>query len=97
MTILTATQARADLDRSLDHTAESHTPVTIAGERNQAVLVSAEDWAAIQETLREKTLALGCDSGQPRRSSGRALRCRSPAAPFGARVNESLGQNEPDG
>ncbi|MDX1998130.1 MAG: type II toxin-antitoxin system Phd/YefM family antitoxin [Thermoanaerobaculia bacterium] len=51
MTVLTASQARADFYRLLDRTAESHTPVTIAGKRNQAVLVSAEDWAAIQETL----------------------------------------------
>jgi antitoxin YefM len=51
MTVLTASKARADLYRLLDRTAESHTPITIAGKRNSAVLVSSEDWAAIQETL----------------------------------------------
>jgi antitoxin YefM len=51
MTVLTASEARADIYRLLDRTAEFHTPVTIVGKRNQAVLVSAEDWAAIQETL----------------------------------------------
>jgi prevent-host-death family protein len=51
MTVLTASQARADLYRLMDRAAESHTPITIAGKRNNAVLVSAEDWAAIQETL----------------------------------------------
>ena len=29
---------------------ESHQPILIAGKRASAVLVSAEDWAAIQET-----------------------------------------------
>ena len=31
--------------------AASHQPVRIAGKRSSAVLVSAEDWQAIQETL----------------------------------------------
>jgi prevent-host-death family protein len=37
--------------RLIDETAESHQPITITGKRNKAVLVSEEDWAAIQETL----------------------------------------------
>lgn len=51
MQTLTASEARANLYRLLDQTAESHEPITIAGKRNSAVLLSAEDWAAIQETL----------------------------------------------
>jgi len=51
MQILTASEARANLYRLMDQTAESHQPVTIAGKRNSAVLISAEDWQAIQETL----------------------------------------------
>ena len=51
MHILTASEARANLYRLMDQTAESHQPITIAGKRNNAVLVSAEDWSAIQETL----------------------------------------------
>lgn len=31
--------------------AESHQPIVIAGKKASAVLVSAEDWAAIQETM----------------------------------------------
>lgn len=50
-TTLTASEARANLYRLMDQTAESHQPVTIVGKRNDAVLVSAEDWQAIQETL----------------------------------------------
>tara|TARA_R110001599_G_scaffold253100_1_gene453322 strand:+ start:351 stop:581 length:231 start_codon:yes stop_codon:yes gene_type:complete len=31
--------------------AESHQPIVIMGKLNKAVLVSEEDWSAIQETL----------------------------------------------
>lgn len=51
MTVLTASEARANLYRLIDQTAESHQPIHIAGKRSDAVLVSAEDWQAIQETL----------------------------------------------
>lgn len=51
MTILTASEARANFYRLIDQAAESHEPITISGKRSNAVLVSAEDWAAIQETL----------------------------------------------
>jgi antitoxin YefM len=51
MTILTASEARASLYRLIDQAAESHEPILIAGKRSSAVLVSAEDWKAIQETM----------------------------------------------
>lgn len=51
MTTLTASEARANLYRLMDQTAASHQPIHIAGKRTNAVLLSAEDWAAIQETL----------------------------------------------
>ena len=51
MTTLTASQARAQLYKLVDRTADSHEPVQITGKRNNAVLVSEEDWRAIQETL----------------------------------------------
>jgi prevent-host-death family protein len=35
----------------MDQSAESHQPILISGKRNNAVLISAEDWEAIQETL----------------------------------------------
>ena len=50
-TLMTASEARADLYRLIDQTAESHQPILISGKRSSAVLVSAEDWQAIQETL----------------------------------------------
>jgi len=51
MRTLTATEARANLYRLIDEAAESHEPILISGKRSSAVLVSAEDWSAIQETL----------------------------------------------
>ena len=51
MDTLTASEARANLYRLIDETSESHKPVVITGKRGSAVLVSAEDWDAMQETL----------------------------------------------
>jgi antitoxin YefM len=51
MSVLTASEARANLYRLIDQVAESHDPVLIAGKRQSAVLLSAEDWKAIQETM----------------------------------------------
>ena len=50
MTTVTASKARAGLNRLIDQTADSHQPVVISGKRSNAVLVSEEDWSAIQET-----------------------------------------------
>jgi len=51
MATLTATEARKRLYNLVDDVAESHDPIQIVGKRNSAVLVSEEDWRAIQETL----------------------------------------------
>jgi antitoxin YefM len=51
MTTITVSTARAQLYKLLDQTAASHEPVQITGRRNNAVLVSEEDWRSIQETL----------------------------------------------
>lgn len=48
---ITASEARASLYRLIDQTSESHQPILISGKRSNAVLVSADDWQAIQETL----------------------------------------------
>jgi prevent-host-death family protein len=50
-TVLTASEARANLYRLIDQAADSHEPVLITGKRSGAVLVALEDWQAIQETL----------------------------------------------
>jgi len=51
MTAITASEARANLYRLIDEAASSHQPLLISGKRNKAVLISEEDWEAIQETL----------------------------------------------
>ncbi|MEI8011642.1 MAG: type II toxin-antitoxin system Phd/YefM family antitoxin [Candidatus Omnitrophota bacterium] len=51
MTTITATQARIKLYQLLDLSAASHEPIQITGKRNNAVLVSEDDWRSIQETL----------------------------------------------
>jgi prevent-host-death family protein len=51
MTAFTASEARANLYRLIDQAAESHEPILISGKRANAVLLSEEDWGAIQETL----------------------------------------------
>jgi prevent-host-death family protein len=51
MTTRTATQARASLYKLIDEIAKTHEPVSITGRRHNAVLLSEEDWRAIEETL----------------------------------------------
>jgi len=51
MTSMTVTEARKQLYTLLDDVSESHEPIQIAGKRNSAVLVSENDWRAVQETL----------------------------------------------
>lgn len=51
MTTLSASEARKRLYSLVDEVKASHTPVQIVGKRNSAVLISEEDWRAIEETL----------------------------------------------
>jgi antitoxin YefM len=48
---LNVTEARAKLYALIDETAETHKPITITGKRGNAVLLSEDDWNAINETL----------------------------------------------
>jgi prevent-host-death family protein len=51
MTTISATDARAKLYKLLDQARESSEPILITGKRGNAVLVSEDDWRAVQETL----------------------------------------------
>ena len=51
MTTITATKARSRLYTLLDETAKHHEPIQITGKRTNGILISEEDWRAIQETL----------------------------------------------
>ena len=51
MKTIAVTKARASWYSLVDEAAESHAPIKITGRRHNAVLVSEEDWRAIEETL----------------------------------------------
>ncbi|MGP1523856.1 MAG: type II toxin-antitoxin system Phd/YefM family antitoxin [Treponema sp.] len=51
MAVMTATAARANLYNLIAQTKDFHEPIIISGKRNNAVLISEEDWNSIQETL----------------------------------------------
>ncbi len=51
MGAITASEARRRLFSLIDEVRESHQPVEIHGKRGSAVLLSVQDWRAIQETL----------------------------------------------
>ena len=51
MTTYNVTQARTNLYKLIDETANTHQPIIIKGKRSNAVLLSEEDWSAINETL----------------------------------------------
>ena len=51
MTTLTATEARATLYSLLDEVASTHRPILITGKRSNGILLSEDDWRAIEETM----------------------------------------------
>ena len=51
METLKVSEARKSLDRLVNDVSASHEPINITGKRNSAVLISLDDWNAIQETL----------------------------------------------
>lgn len=51
MTVVNATEARSNLYNLIDEAADTHKPITITGKRGNAVLISEEDWKAIEETM----------------------------------------------
>lgn len=51
MTAVSATTARSNLYRLIDQVNDESQPLTITGQRGNAVLIGEADWQAIQETL----------------------------------------------
>jgi antitoxin YefM len=51
MDLLTVREVRDNLYRLIDEVAEHHKPILISGKRNNAILISKEDWDSIQETI----------------------------------------------
>ena len=49
--VMTVSQARANIYKIMDETAQTHQPIMITGKRNNVIMLSEEDWNAIEETL----------------------------------------------
>ncbi len=49
--VMTVSQARTNIYKIMDETAQTHQPIMITGKRNNVVMISEEDWNAIEETL----------------------------------------------
>ena len=56
MTTITVTDARSKLYKLVDQAREESEPILITGKRGNVVLVSEDDWRAIQETLYLQTI-----------------------------------------
>ena len=54
--VMSVSQVRADIYNVMDETAQTHEPVLITGKRNNVVMLSQEDWNAIEETLYLNTI-----------------------------------------
>ncbi|HIP61544.1 MAG TPA: type II toxin-antitoxin system Phd/YefM family antitoxin [Sulfurovum sp.] len=48
---VSVSHARANIFKLIEETNQSHTPILITGKRNDAVMLSLDDWNSIQETL----------------------------------------------
>ena len=70
MTTITATQARQRLYSLIDEANDSHQPIQITGKRANAVLLSEDDWRAIQETLHLQSVPGLVDSIQEASKEG---------------------------
>jgi PHD/YefM family antitoxin component YafN of YafNO toxin-antitoxin module len=51
MTIKTIQNTENNVNQLIEEVSISHQPILITGEKYNAVLISQEDWLAIQETL----------------------------------------------
>ncbi len=48
---VTAHEAGNKIENLIDETAQSHRPILITAERQNAILLAEEDWNALQETI----------------------------------------------
>ena len=70
MSAVTITAARANLYRLVDQVNDEAEPLTITGQRGNAVLVGEDDWRAIQETLFLEAVPGMVDSIREARAEG---------------------------
>ena len=48
---ISVSQARTNIFKLIEEINQNHTPIIITGKKNDAVLLSLDDWHSIQETL----------------------------------------------
>lgn len=51
MDSLSLPEVTPNLDNLIDQITETHQPIKIKGTQNEAIMISKEDWTAIQETI----------------------------------------------
>ncbi len=51
MDSLSLPEVTPNLDNLIDQITQTHEPIMIKGTQNEAIMISKEDWAAIQETI----------------------------------------------
>ena len=54
--IIPVSQARANIYSLMDEALQTHEPIVITGRRGNVVMLSQEDWNAIEETLYLNTI-----------------------------------------
>lgn len=55
--VIPVSKARADIYNLMDEASQTHEPILITGKRNNVVMISQEDWKAIEETLYLNSIA----------------------------------------
>ncbi|OFL67394.1 MULTISPECIES: type II toxin-antitoxin system Phd/YefM family antitoxin [unclassified Brevibacterium] len=70
MTAVSVTSARANLYRLIDQVNSESEPLTITGQRGNAVLVGEDDWRAVQESLFLASIPGMTDSIRAARAEG---------------------------
>ena len=48
---ISVSKARTNIFKLIEETNQNHTPIIITGKKNDAVLLSLDDWNSIQETI----------------------------------------------
>ncbi len=73
MPTLTVTEARSKLYKLIDEVASTHEPIVIKGKRGSAVLISEDDWRAIQETMYLLNIPMCQDSCRVERNVNKTI------------------------
>lgn len=64
MNNLSLLEVTTNLDQLIDQITETYQPITVKGTKNEVVIISNEDWSAIQETIYLNSISGYVDSIQ---------------------------------